>query len=179
MDCWCACCGEFDCYGMDLCQSCGAPLDVYVSTPAPPTEWVLDAEVFGTARSDDGGTMHFVRSLKSAERLAALRSMPYPDYLETDEWFNVRMSALTPRAGAVKSAIPTRSSRSTTGRMTAAARKSSRTSRFYAGAATSGRTTPSSSCREEVRRRRGASGSSVAVVTKPARPRSRVRRRRS
>lgn len=94
MDCWCACCGEFDCYGMDLCQSCGAPLDVYVSTPAPPTEWVLDAEVFGTARSDDGGTMHFVRSLKSAERLAALRSMPYPDYLETDEWFNVRMSAL-------------------------------------------------------------------------------------
>ena len=91
----CLYCGELF-YGLDgFCEHCGGmALSVAPPAPEPPRERFLDAEVFGVGRMEDGGATSYVREITSDERLAALRSMPYVDYLETPEWRNVRMCAL-------------------------------------------------------------------------------------
>jgi hypothetical protein len=91
----CLYCGELF-YGLDgFCEHCGGmALSVAPPAPEPPRERALDAEVFGVGRMEDGCTTNYVREITSEERLAALRSMPYVDYLETPEWRNVRMCAL-------------------------------------------------------------------------------------
>jgi hypothetical protein len=90
---WCPYCNELDYWGYDYCQECGGFFDALAPAEPQATERVLEVEVFGVARTD-GAEMNYFRELVSSERLAALRSMPYADYVETPEWFNVRMSAL-------------------------------------------------------------------------------------
>lgn len=90
---WCPYCNELDYWGYDYCQECGWFFDALAPAEPQATERVLEVEVFGVARTD-GAEMNYFRELVSSERLAALRSMPYADYVETPEWFNVRMSAL-------------------------------------------------------------------------------------
>jgi hypothetical protein len=91
----CCYCGQlFDGVG-GLCDPCLAiAFSVAPPAPEPPRERAWDAEVFGVGRMEDGGTTNYVRGITSDERLAALRSMPYVDYLESPEWWNVRMCAL-------------------------------------------------------------------------------------
>jgi hypothetical protein len=91
---WCPYCNDFDHWGYGHCQGCGASfVDLLLPAPEPPQR-SFDVEVFGVGRSDDGATTNYIRLRRSDERLAALRSMPYADFLETAEWQDVRTAAL-------------------------------------------------------------------------------------
>jgi hypothetical protein len=101
---WCRYCGELDEVGFGLydgfCDKCGMPWPSYPPPqPEPPRDLILDAEIFGVGRDSEGVAIKYFRLAKSDERLAALRSMPYADYLETPEWFTVRMTALAVAGG--------------------------------------------------------------------------------
>jgi 5-methylcytosine-specific restriction endonuclease McrA len=95
---FCSRCGDLA-ESLDYCVRCQLRDDeVGVAPPlaqGSPRERSLLVEVFGVARRpEDGAPTQYFRRIASPERLAALRSMPYADYLETPEWWLVRECAL-------------------------------------------------------------------------------------
>lgn len=70
-------------------------MNVLEEVPAPPAPLTIAVETFGVGRNEeDGKPTQYFRRIASDERLAALRSMPYSDYLQTPEWRLVRECAL-------------------------------------------------------------------------------------
>jgi hypothetical protein len=95
----CLGCGDFSEEEPGYCQRCSILDDelheLEEVSAQPPALRAILVETFGASRrEDDGKPTQYFRRVASPERLAALRSMPYSDYLETPEWSLVRQSAL-------------------------------------------------------------------------------------